>query len=176
MILETDRLALLRIQPGDGTFVHRLMNSPGWIQHIGDRGIRTLEDAETHIRDPLLRYYTDHGYGLYKMVLKSPQVPIGLCGFLKRDFLPSPDIGFAVLPAYEGKGYTYEAARALMVWGATHLGFDELYGITSPHNETSQHLLAKLGMDYLHDYENASMGTLAVFLTKSLIPPTDTRP
>ena len=53
-------------------------------------------------------------YGLLRVALRGDDTPIGMCGVLKRDNLPDPDIGFSFLPAYWSQGYALEAATAVM--------------------------------------------------------------
>lgn len=80
--------------------------------------------------------------------MKESHTPIGLCGFLKRDYLDAEDIGFALLPEYERKGYTYEAASAVLNYGENQLGLTKVYAITSKDNIASQKLLKKLGLSF----------------------------
>ncbi|RDC64319.1 GNAT family N-acetyltransferase [Adhaeribacter pallidiroseus] len=149
-MLQTERLHIELANPGDKEFIFRLLNSPNWLKYIGDRGIKTLEDAENYIRNALIKNYHEKGFGLYKLVLKADKTPIGICGFLKRDYLDSVDIGYAVLPAYEEKGYTLEAAAAVMDYGKTYLSLQTVYGITTEANLASRHILEKLGLQLTH--------------------------
>jgi RimJ/RimL family protein N-acetyltransferase len=82
-------------------------------------------------------------------LLKASNQPVGVCGFVRRDSLPGPDIGFAFLPEHERKGYGYESASASMSYGKDSLSFDTVYAITSPGNDASEKLLAKLGFEPL---------------------------
>lgn len=145
-VLETERLTLEEAVLDDSMFFFELLNSATWIEHIGDRGIRTEEDAKEYIQKSLLDSYKKKGYGLYKMVLKSDNKPLGICGFLKRDYLDHPDIGFAILPDHEGKGFTTEAATASMAYGMSVLKFNTIYAITTEKNTRSRHLLEKIGL------------------------------
>ncbi|QMU31192.1 GNAT family N-acetyltransferase [Adhaeribacter radiodurans] len=148
-MLQTERLRIELADLNDKKFFFNLLNSPHWKEYIGDRGIKTEQDAENYIKNSLIKNYTDKGYGLYKMVEKASHLPIGICGFIKRDYLDSVDIGFAVLPEFEGKGYTYEAAKAVLEYGKTQLGLTTVYGITTPNNQASRHLLEKLGLQFI---------------------------
>ena len=145
-ILSTQRLILGQADKTDAPFFLRLLNSPTWIQFIGDRGVRTLEDAAGYIQKSLINSYREHGYGLYKMTLIAEEKPIGICGFVKRAYLDHADIGFALLPAYEGKGYTYEAAEALLAYGENVLKLEKVLAVTTAENIKSRKLLFKLGL------------------------------
>jgi [ribosomal protein S5]-alanine N-acetyltransferase len=129
----------------DAAFFLRLLNEPSWLENIGDRGVRSLADAEGYIRNNVWAAYRTCGFGLYAVQLKSAPLPIGLCGLVKRDFLASPDLGFALLPEYVGYGYATEAARAVIAYAHATLGIEQLYAIVQPGNERSVSLLERLG-------------------------------
>lgn len=129
----------------DAAFLLRLLNEPSWLANIGDRGVRTLAEAEGYIRNNIWTAYRTHGFGLFAVQLKSKPLPIGLCGLVKRDFLSSPDLGFALLPEYVGHGYATEAARAVLSHAQVELGIERLYAIVKSGNQRSVRLLGQLG-------------------------------
>ena len=129
----------------DAAFLLRLLNEPSWLENIGDRGVRTLADAEDYIRNNIWAAYRSCGFGLYTVQLKSAPSPIGLCGLVKRDFLSSPDLGFALLPEYVGNGYATEAASAVIAYAHATLAIGRLYAIVQPGNARSVSLLERLG-------------------------------
>ena len=146
-ILETPRLVVREMTLDDAPFVLGLLNTPKFIKYIADRGVRTLEDARRYIDERFLASYSANGYGLYMVELKDG-TSIGTCGFVRRDTLPGPDIGFAFLPEYEGHGYGYESAAAVMEFGRETLRFDRVLAITSLDNDASKRLLEKLGFRF----------------------------
>jgi RimJ/RimL family protein N-acetyltransferase len=148
-ILETERLTLRTINPDDAAFYYELVNDPTWLEHIGDKGIRSVEAARTAIIDGPCVMQERLGHSLYVMELKSTGQPIGMCGLIKRDSLPEVDIGYAVRPAYFGQGYTFEAAQAVVAYARDVLGIKRLMGITSPANTVSINLLGKLGLAFI---------------------------
>jgi RimJ/RimL family protein N-acetyltransferase len=141
------------VTPADAAFFLRLLNEPSWLENIGDRGVRTVADAEAYIRNNVQAVYQAHGFGLYAVQLKSGPPPIGLCGLVKRDFLSSPDLGFALLPEYCGHGYATEAARAVMAHAQAGLGIERLYAIVKPGNQRSVRLLEQLGLSRQGPYQ-----------------------
>jgi len=147
-VLETERLNLRRISTDDAEFILQILNEPSFLEFIGDRGVRTLEDARNYIRNGPMASYERFGFGLYLTELKEPQVPIGMCGLLKRDTLEDVDIGFAFVPQYWKQGYAMESAAAVMAHAKDALGINRLAAITSPENEPSIALLLKLGMRF----------------------------
>lgn len=145
-VLETRRLRLRRFVPDDDAFIVELLNDPGWIRFIGDRGVRSLEDARRYIAGGPVAMYARYGFGLYLTELRDSSVPIGMCGLIKRDGLEDVDIGFAFLPAYRGQGYALEAAQATMEYGMRTLRLPRIVAITTPDNDSSIKLLEKIGM------------------------------
>ena len=115
-VLETERLILRRLDEGDADFIFELVNDPDWLRYIGDKGVKTLEDARTYIRTGPVAMYERVGFGLYLVESKEGGAPIGICGLLKRDTLEDVDIGFAFLPAYRSQGFAREAAAATLAY------------------------------------------------------------
>ncbi len=147
-ILKTERLILRKLNFYDSLFIVKLLNSPGWIEFIGDRGVKTEEDAKVYLQNGPLLSYEKNGFGLYLVELLETGDPIGMCGILKRDNLEHPDLGFAFLPEFMGKGYAYEAADAVVKYAREQFRIDTLLAITMPENATSIKLLEKVGMIY----------------------------
>lgn len=147
-ILETSRLALRQVQIDDAEFILQLLNEPAWLQFIGDRGVRTIDDARSYILKGPIEMYARLGFGLYLVELKDGSIPIGLCGLLKREFLDDADIGFAFLQQQWKKGYAYEAAFAMTAYAAGTLKMKRLAAITSLDNDRSIILLEKLGFKF----------------------------
>jgi RimJ/RimL family protein N-acetyltransferase len=147
-VLETDRLFLRRLSVDDAEFILRLLNEPSWIQFIGDKGVRTLDDARAYLENGPINMYRRLGFGLYLVLRKEDGAPLGLCGLIKRDGLADVDIGFAFLPDFWSRGYAYESAAAVMDYGNRVLGLSRIVAITSPGNQSSIKLLEKLGMKF----------------------------
>jgi RimJ/RimL family protein N-acetyltransferase len=147
-VLETDRLNLRWLSTDDAEFILEILNEPSFLRFIGDKGVRTLDDARDYILNGPVDMYNRLGFGLYLTELKDGGVPIGICGLLKRDGLEDVDIGFAFLPKFWARGYAYESAAAVMAYGKTVLGLNRIVAITSPDNYASGRLLEKLGLRF----------------------------
>lgn len=147
MHLLTPRLTFHPFTSEDAPFILTLLNTPGFLQFIGDRGVRTLEDARQYLQNGPMTSYRQHGFGLYRTDLTETQTPIGMCGLIKRDGLDDVDLGYAFLPAYEGQGYATEAASAMMTH-AQQLGIPRVVAITAPDNERSIRVLEKIGLRF----------------------------
>lgn len=152
-ILETERLMLRHVTNDDAEFVLDLLNQPSFKKFIGDRGVRTIEQAREYIKTRFTRSYQDNGFGLYLVELKQGSVPTGLCGFVKRAELADPDVGFALLPQYEKAGYAFESAAAVMQYGKETLHFTRVLAITTLDNESSGRLLGKIGLVFEREIE-----------------------
>jgi RimJ/RimL family protein N-acetyltransferase len=166
-ILETERLVLREIDSAlDAEFIFELLNSPGFIKYIGDRGVRDLDDSRNFIETRYRQSYREHGYGLYAVVLKESGTQVGMCGFVRRDTLPGPDIGFAFLPEHEGKGYGFESGSGVMKFGLEKLGFEEVFAITTLDNAASMKLLGKLGFSLLRVIDTPEGERLNLFQSR----------
>jgi RimJ/RimL family protein N-acetyltransferase len=164
-MLVTDRLNMQWPEKHHANFIYRLLNSPAWLQFIGDRGIKNLSDAENYITNKLQAGFSEYGFGMYIMERKSDAECIGVCGLIQRSYLDRPDIGFAVLPEATGKGYTSEAAGAVLAYARQELKPGQIYGITTEDNLASQRVLTKLGLVYQKDIKDEQGEKLMLFST-----------
>lgn len=144
--IQTERLIIKELDLNDADFIFKLLNSPGWLQFIGDRNIHSLEDAKNYLLNGPMKSYKKHGFGLYLVQLLKEGIPIGIAGLLKRDYLNGPDLGFAFLPEFEGKGYAFESSDAIMKQSKVILGLERIQAVVLPENQRSIRLLEKLGM------------------------------
>lgn len=142
---ETDRLLIKPTDIEDAAFIFNLLNTPKWIEFIGNRNIENIEDAKKYIENKMLPQLHRLGFGNYTVILKSNKNKIGLCGLYDREDLDGIDIGFAFLPDFEGKGYALEAASKLLHIASTEFNLSQVSAITDLHNLASQNLIKKLG-------------------------------
>jgi RimJ/RimL family protein N-acetyltransferase len=145
ILFESENLRFRRFLPGDKEFVFELLNTPAWKEFIGDRHIHTLIDAANYIQNGPASIYEQYGFGPWVAELKVTGQPIGMCGLFKRDYLDRPDLGFAFLPGYEGRGLAYEASTASLSHIKVNYTFDLLYAITTDSNLRSRRLLERCG-------------------------------
>lgn len=146
--LTTERLTIRQLTLADAPFMLALLNSPLWLRFIGDRNVHTLEDAARYIENGAMRSYEQYGFGSYRVSLRDTGEPIGTCGLFRRDTLPDIDLGFAFLPGYEGKGYGYESASAVLTHAANDLRISRLTAFCNPENQASIALIQKLGFQF----------------------------
>ncbi len=136
------------LEPGDEGLLLAVWNDPAFIRNVGDRGIRTVEQAAEAMAAGPLKLYENYGYGPFRVALADSNEPIGICGLFRRDNLEDPDIGFGLLPDHCGKGFAYEAAAAVSEHAQNNLGLKRMIAIVSPGNEPSIGLIRKLGLNF----------------------------
>jgi RimJ/RimL family protein N-acetyltransferase len=144
-VAQTERLLLRWLNAGDSTFILELLNEPSWLRYIGDKDVKTIQDAERYIESGPVEMYRRLGFGLYLVELKENGAPIGICGLIKREALLDVDLGFAFLPRFWSNGYAFESASAVMSYARRALGLSRIVAILSPDNHRSAKLLEKLG-------------------------------
>ena len=132
----------------DAGFILELLNESSFLRFIGDKRVRTLEDARNYILTGPIASYERHGFGLWLVELRDSRAPIGICGLLKRDCLPDVDVGFAFLPQFWSMGYAYEAASAAVSYGTKVIGLKRIVAITNADNVASIKVLEKLGLRF----------------------------
>jgi RimJ/RimL family protein N-acetyltransferase len=152
VILETERLRLREFTLDDTAFIIELLNTPGWLEFIGKRNVRTEGQAVSYLLNGPLTSYRVNDYGLWMVENKETKEPMGMCGIINRENLDTPDIGFAFLPQFEGKGYAYEIASATLKYALQVVGIPHISAITLPKNSKSIKLLEKLGLKYIKSF------------------------
>ena len=146
--LETDRLVIRKLELDDAGFMLDLLNQPSFIQFIGDRGVKTLEDASTYIQERAFAAYEKNGFGPFAVELKTGGRVIGIVSLLDRDELDHVDIGFAFLPDSWRQGFATEATSAVMDFAFQDLGLEKIIAITQPDNIASIKTLDKMGLSF----------------------------
>lgn len=148
-IAETERLRLRRLVVEDAAFILTLLNDPAFIRFIGDRGVRTIEDARGYLLNGPIASYARFGFGLFMVELKAEHVPIGICGLIKREALADVDVGYALLPEFRSRGYAREAAAAAIDQGRRDVGLTRVVAIVQPDNAGSIRVLEQLGLRFM---------------------------
>ncbi len=147
-LFETARLHLRKLTVEDAEFILELLNEPAFIRNIGDRNLRTVDDARQYIQNRIIHSYEVNGFSMFRVALKENDQPIGMCGLVRRDTLEDVDIGYALLERYWSKGYAYEAAQAMMDYAKNELRIPRIVGIVDPANAGSIRVLEKLGLQF----------------------------
>ena len=161
--LETKRLTLRRLTTADAPLILALLNDPDFLRFVGDRRARTEADACAYLANGPLASYARHGFGPCAVELKRGRLPIGICGLFKREHLPDPDIGFAFLPAWRGRGFAGEAARAVLADSSARLRLPRVLAIVDPANERSIAVLQRLGLEATGTLPGDNEGVLGCY-------------
>jgi len=144
--LETSRLSMRRLTLADAELMLAVWNDPAFIEHVGDRGIYTLEQAQDALTEGALKLYEQYGYGPFRVALRENDQAIGTCGLFRREGYNDPDIGWSILPAFCGNGYAFEAACAVQTYAWEEVGLTRLVAYVSAQNKPSVGLARKLGL------------------------------
>jgi len=166
--LVTDRLALRAMCEADAEFILELLNEPSFVQYIGDRGVRSLADAQAYIRNGPRASYASFGFGLWLVSEAPGGTPIGMCGLLKRETLEDVDLGFAFRPAHWGRGFALEAARAVLAHGQAAFGLRRVVAVVQPDNAASLRVLGRLGFEFERMIEWPGTATPLMLLGRTL--------
>ena len=166
IVVTTERLVLRHLVIGDAPFIFELVNTPGWLKFIGDRGVRNLHDAKQYLLNGPLESYKKNGFGLWLVSRKEDHQPIGMCGILRRPSLEYPDIGFALLPQYTGKGYAREAIKVTIALAGEKFGLSFLNAIATPDNDRSTLALLRSGFVFQKRFVNEKNEDLSLFVRR----------
>lgn len=158
--INTKRLLLRRINTSDATFILELVNSMGWLKYIGNREVQTISDAESYIQSHFLDMYDKHDFGFYCVIEKTSKNKIGICGITKRPELDFPDLGYALLENFAGKGFALEASLAVIEDLKEGNQINKLLSKIFIENSKSITLIKKLGFELLQQVKNPSSGQL----------------
>lgn len=157
-ILETERLILRRFTLDDTAFIIELLNTEGWIKYIGEKNVKTTDQATSYLENGPLKSYCNHGFGLALVELKADHMPIGMCGLINREYLDHLDVGFAFLPNHTGHGYAFEIVKKTVEYALSELKQEKLLAITLPQNYSSIKLLTKIGFEYDKNFVSPDSG------------------
>ena len=169
-LIQTARLRLRPFTLDDAEFIVALVNDPDWRRHIGDKGVRTVDDARRYLIEGPLASHARHGFGLLAVEEKEGGGPVGMCGVLKRDALPDPDVGFAFLPSFRRRGYAREALLGVIADAGARLGLTRLLAITSSDNAASIALLESVGFAFEREAPLAPGGPPVRIFALELVP------
>lgn len=142
----TNRIQFRQLTVEDSAFILELYNSAEFIEYIGDRGIKSVQDAQQYIESTLIPIYQQEGMGMFAIEYKNDVV--GVCGLLKREHLAYPDLGYGFLKKHTKHGLALEAAKSTLEFARSQLKLTQLLAMATSHNQASINLLMKLGFAY----------------------------
>lgn len=153
IVCETERLIIQHLNLDDADYILKQLNEASFIQFIADKQVRTIDDAKQYLLNGPITSYQKLGFGLNLVLLKQTGAPIGMCGILKRDELEYPDIGYAFLPEFWGKGYAGEASEAVLINAVDIHKLNTILAVTHPNNKASNNLLSRIGFKHTGSVE-----------------------
>ncbi|KAK3388053.1 including n-acetylases of ribosomal protein [Podospora didyma] len=158
--IETPRLFISYLLPEDDKhcdFLVELYTSPEFVATCGQTTITSREAARKLLAGRFRDEHARNGYGTFLVSLKSTtetppslatSTPVGTVQLMRGEEpnrYPAPDLGYAILPSHMRRGYTKEAAQALMDFTEKNWGVDEVLGLCDPKNEASAAVFRSLG-------------------------------
>jgi RimJ/RimL family protein N-acetyltransferase len=167
LLISTQRLTIRQLSVGDASFILEQYNEPAFLEHIGDKKIRSVDDAIENIIYGAQASYRQHGVGLLLLELRDCGTPIGTCGLIKRENIEDLDLGYALLEKYHRQGYVMEAAQAVLEH-AKNIGLSRIVGYSSPLNKVSIRVLEKLGFEDEGDFNFPGHDSPSKFFTIKL--------
>lgn len=153
LMFGTDRLWLRPTLEEDADFIVEVFNTPGALRFIGDRDINSKELALEFIYNRPLVQLEELGYSNYTIIERVSGAKVGVAGLYARPHLEHSDLGYALLPKYEGKGYAREASRRLLEAAHEDFELETVCAITHPENHKSSKLLLDLGFEQVDEVE-----------------------
>jgi RimJ/RimL family protein N-acetyltransferase len=146
-ILETDRLTLRHLLPGDLDSLFALYRDPEIRRYFPD-GTLSFEETKEEL-DWFLNGHPAHPeLGLWATVHKETNQLIGRCGLLPWTIEQRPEVEVAYLLAkeYWGQGLATEAAQGISRYGFEQLKLSRLICMIHPENQASISVALKIGM------------------------------
>ena len=148
MTIRTDRLELRQFRDDDAGFILELLNEPEFRRFIGDKGVRSLDDARGYLQQGPIASYAEHGFGILRANCAMSGDALGMCGLVWRQEFDDPDLGFAFLARHWSKGYASEAARTVLEYARVELGLRRVIAMADDDNRASVRVLEKLGFEF----------------------------
>jgi ribosomal-protein-alanine N-acetyltransferase len=148
MDLQSERLRVRALDFNDAAFILELQSEPAWLEFIGDRGVRDIETAKSYLSKGPIEMYSKFGFGLCAVELRETGQSVGICGLLKRESLPEPDLGFAILERFWGHGIATEASTMVLAHASNVLNLQSVLAITALNNFSCMRVLEKCGFHF----------------------------
>ena len=146
-IIETERLILRPIEPGDWRAVHRYASRPEVVRYLPHEPFTEQDAAAFALRWSEQARQNDHWPEMLVAVRKVDGRLIGHLPFVVFNAkYRTREIGWVFDPVAHGEGYATEAARAVLQLAFGELGLHRVVATCDPRNEASYRVMEKLGM------------------------------
>lgn len=154
--IDTPRLRLREQRPGDTETLTRAYADENFARFITtQRRALTAKEAWQALSSVAGSWATS-GFGMWIVEERDTGIVAGRVGPWAPPGWPGFEVGWAILPEHQGKGYASEAAAAAMVWAHDALGRDEIIHLIDPANAPSERVAQRLGATITgrHEFSN----------------------
>ncbi|MFL5729061.1 MAG: GNAT family N-acetyltransferase [Cytophagaceae bacterium] len=154
---QTERLILREILPSDDEAMFRMDSDKEVHKYLGNKPLTEIRQARENIVS-IRQQYVENGIGRCAVIYKGSLEFMGWCGIklVKTETNKHSnyyDIGYRFMPAYWGKGFATESARAALKYGFTEMNLSVIYGTALAANKSSLHVLEKIGLMYTNAFD-----------------------
>lgn len=156
--IETQRLLLRELVPGDDVGMFELDSNPEVHKYLGNKPVTDISQSREIIAN-IRRQYIDNGIGRWAVILKETGEFIGWSG-LKLEKNQNGhdqfyDLGYRFIQKHWGQGYGYESAKAFVDFGFNELKYKKICASFEHGNTGSQRIMEKCGLHYVNDFLDA---------------------
>ncbi len=143
--LETERLLLRRVSATDVNEIMELRGNPETMKYIPRPLVTNADEALAHIKMIDDKIEANEGINWAITIKGNPKL-IGVIGHYRiQPENHRCEIGYMILPQYNGQGYVTEAVKAVLQYGFDDLQMHSIEGVIDPDNIASEKVLLKNG-------------------------------
>ena len=151
-LLKTGRLILTPWETKDQQEFYEININPYVRKYLWD-DIIIAEETVKEILENNAKYFEEHAWGIWKVIKKDDHETIGYAGLWYFFDQHQPELLYAIRPQYAGLGYATEAARLVIDYAFSHLGYRYLSASTDTPHERSRKMCERLNMRHIEDSE-----------------------
>ena len=150
VVLETERIVLRRLVPGDLDALAAIQRDPEVMRFLGGPRSRALTRERLGW---IIEAEREHGYGLWATTLRADATLIGRCGLIVQDVdgVTEHEIAYLLGRGWWGNGYATEAVAAIRDHARSQLGLGRLISLIDPENTPSKAVALRIGMQHERD-------------------------
>jgi [ribosomal protein S5]-alanine N-acetyltransferase len=169
--IETERMALRPVQLTDLPAMHHIFTNELGRKYLSDNQILSEEQVQTFITISK-QTFSERQYGLWLLHKKPDNEVIGVAGLWAMFDEKQPELLYAILPEYTGRGFATEAVAEIIRYAFTNLSFAYVDASCDVPNVDSIRVAERLGM--IKFKEETINGLPLVFFRQENLPSNDT--
>ncbi|WP_394758536.1 GNAT family N-acetyltransferase [Flavobacterium sp.] len=157
LILETDRLILRPFELSDAEALFDMDKNPEVHNYLWQKPVTEIEEVHDYI-NMVRQQYVDNNIGRFSTIIKETGELIGwtgikyVTGHIENGNTNFYDYGYRLNEKFWNKGYATEASVAWLDYGFNTINIDKMNAYTHTQNGASNHILQKVGMNFIEDY------------------------